>query len=593
MGVCLALEPLRLRGRHLSRTRPRPGQGNGSGAACGGDAGPRDGVCGGRAGSMNVIDLEHGLVGCFGIVGGSIAAATGAAVTAKRSGRVAVAFFGDGAVNQGYFHECLNFAKVLDLPAVFVCENNFYGEFTPMEQVTAGRDIAARGAAFGVPSLVVDGNDVVAVHAAAQDAVAPRRGRRPSLLECQTYRHYGHSKSDPAVYRPQEEVERWLERDPLVVARMRLTELGVSDEDLDQAAASAKERMAQASEAALGLPIPTPRPTGPPSSPGEPLSGQTRVPGRDPRRAGRGDGARRVGDLLRRGRRRRGRRLHGHAGAARALRRGAGLRHPYLRAGPRGSRVRGGGHGLRPVFEIMFGDFMGLPMDSLANQAAKFWYVSNEQEGAAGGALGGGRGRPLRGHSLPVPRHLVPGNTGLKIVSPSTPAEAKGLLKAAIRDDNPVLFLEHKRLYSVKGPPPQDGDVPALGQARVAREGADVTLVSIAKGVPDSLAAAETGRARHRRRGDRPALRPLDLDTVLRSVAKTNRLVALEEGPGSAAGRPAWWARWGPRPCTTSTTSGSSPPTSCRFPTARRSRTRSCRARTRSPMRCAGAWTGS
>ena len=125
------------------------------------------GVCGGRAGSMNVIDVEHGLVGCFGIVGGSIAAATGAALTAKRQGRVAVAMFGDGATNQGYFHECLNFAKVLALPVVFVCENNFYGEFTPMLKVTAGGDIAARAAAYGIP----------AVHRRRQRSVGGARGR--------------------------------------------------------------------------------------------------------------------------------------------------------------------------------------------------------------------------------------------------------------------------------------------------------------------------------------------------------------------------------------------------------------------------------
>jgi acetoin:2,6-dichlorophenolindophenol oxidoreductase subunit alpha len=259
VGVCLALEP----SDFVAGTY----RGHGHALAKGTDPeslaaemlGRASGVCGGRAGSMNVVDLEHGLVGCFGIVGGSIAAATGAALTGKRTGKVAVAFFGDGAVNQGYFHECLNFAKVLELPAVFVCENNFYGEFTPMEQVTAGRDIAARGAAFGVPALVVDGNDVVAVHAAAEEAVGrARAGEGPSLLECQTYRHYGHSKSDPATYRPQEEVERWLERDPLVIARMRLTELEVSDEDLDAAAARAKEQMQRASDAALEAPYPDP-----------------------------------------------------------------------------------------------------------------------------------------------------------------------------------------------------------------------------------------------------------------------------------------------------------------------------------------------
>src|SRR4051795_4722551 len=137
--------------------------------------GRANGVCGGRAGSMNVIDLEHGLVGCYGIVGGSIAAATGAALSAKRQGRVAVAMFGDGATNQGYFHECLNFAAVHELPVVFVCENNFYGEFTPMQKVTAGRDIAARATGFGIESALVDGNDLWAVEDAAREAVGRAR----------------------------------------------------------------------------------------------------------------------------------------------------------------------------------------------------------------------------------------------------------------------------------------------------------------------------------------------------------------------------------------------------------------------------------
>jgi len=260
VGVCLALEP----DDYVAGTY----RGHGHALAKGTDPetlaaemlGRATGVCGGRAGSMNVIDLEHGLVGCFGIVGGSIAAATGAALTAKHNGHVAAAFFGDGATNQGYFHECLNFARVLDLPAVFVCENNFYGEFTPMQQVTAGSDIAARGAAYGIPSRVVDGNDLLAVYEAALEAVElARAGRGPSLLECQTYRHYGHSKSDPAKYRPEGELERWLERDPLVVARARLVEAGVSDEELDGAAERAKDHMRRASEAALAAPYPDPQ----------------------------------------------------------------------------------------------------------------------------------------------------------------------------------------------------------------------------------------------------------------------------------------------------------------------------------------------
>ncbi|MBV8710375.1 MAG: thiamine pyrophosphate-dependent dehydrogenase E1 component subunit alpha, partial [Solirubrobacterales bacterium] len=205
------------------------------------------GVCGGRAGSMNVIDAEHGLVGCFGIVGGSIAAATGAALAAKGQGRVAVAMFGDGATNHGYFHECLNFAQVLALPVVFVCENNFYGEFTPMLKVTAGGDIAGRAAAYGIPASVVDGNDLWAVREAAVEAVArARSGGGPTLLECQTYRHHGHSKADPAKYRPPEEVERWLARDPLTVARTRLVELGVSQQELSEVEEATRARMEEA-----------------------------------------------------------------------------------------------------------------------------------------------------------------------------------------------------------------------------------------------------------------------------------------------------------------------------------------------------------
>jgi TPP-dependent pyruvate/acetoin dehydrogenase alpha subunit len=221
--------------------------------------GRASGVCGGRAGSMNVIDLEHGLVGCFGIVGGSIAAATGAAVAAKSQGRVAVAFFGDGAANQGYFHECLNFASVLRLPVVFVCENNLYGEFTPMAQVTAGADIAGRGSAYDIPSAVVDGNDLWAVADAARVAVARARdGDGPTLLECRTYRHYGHSKSDPAKYRPPEEVEQWMARDPLKLARERLLELGVAPDALDAVQADVDARMDRAIDAARQAPFPDP-----------------------------------------------------------------------------------------------------------------------------------------------------------------------------------------------------------------------------------------------------------------------------------------------------------------------------------------------
>jgi pyruvate/2-oxoglutarate/acetoin dehydrogenase E1 component len=197
--------------------------------------------------------------------------------------------------------------------------------------------------------------------------------------------------------------------------------------------------------------------------------------------------------------------------------------------------------GLRPIIEIMFGDFMGLPMDSLVNQAAKYWYISNEQGSVplvVRSAVGaGGRFGAIHSQAHGTWFQGIP---GLKIACPSSPADAKALLKASIRDDNPVIFLEHKRLYSVKGPPPDDELVP-LGRASVVRPGADLTVVSIMRGVPDALAAAD----RLAEDGidveviDLRSLRPLDVETVLESVAKTNRLLAVEEGPrtgGWAAG---------------------------------------------------------
>jgi len=192
--------------------------------------GRRTGTCGGRAGSMNIVDLERGLVGCFGIVGGSIAAATGAALGCRGTDRVAVAFFGDGATNQAYFHECLNFAKVFDLPVLFVCENNLYGEFTPLEQSTAGADIVGRARVFDIPAVRVDGNRWEVVAGAARAAVARMRaGEGPQFIEALTYRHLGHSKSDAGKYRPPEEVEAWLARDPIDLLRATLGDDGRAD----------------------------------------------------------------------------------------------------------------------------------------------------------------------------------------------------------------------------------------------------------------------------------------------------------------------------------------------------------------------------
>ncbi len=257
VGVCAELRP----GDTVAATY----RGHGACLAMGTDPtalmaellGRATGVCGGRAGSMNVIDLEHGIIGCFGIVGGSIAAATGAALAAhvKKDGTVAVGFFGDGAVNQAYFHECLNFAVVMKLPAVYVCENNLYGEWTPMASVTAGGKIVARADAYAMASAVVDGNDLFAVMATAREAIArARAGDGPTLVEALTYRHKGHSRLDTgSKYRPKEEVDAWLARDPLPRVAERLDE--ATTERIRQETAAEVER---ALEAARSAPWPDP-----------------------------------------------------------------------------------------------------------------------------------------------------------------------------------------------------------------------------------------------------------------------------------------------------------------------------------------------
>jgi acetoin:2,6-dichlorophenolindophenol oxidoreductase subunit alpha len=223
--------------------------------------GRETGVCGGRAGSMNIVDLERGLVGCFGIVGGSIAAATGVALAFQRRGgdEVAVAFFGDGTTNQGYFAECLNFAAVEQLPLVLVCENNRYMEFTPIEQVTAG-EIRARAEIHGLWARTVDGMDVIAVREAAAEAVAhARSGAGPAFLETLTYRFVGHSRSDPGAYRKPGELEEMRKRDPLVVQRGRLLASRIAIEsEIDEVDTEVDRQVELIAQRALGAPFPRP-----------------------------------------------------------------------------------------------------------------------------------------------------------------------------------------------------------------------------------------------------------------------------------------------------------------------------------------------
>ena len=216
------------------------------------------GVNGGRAGSMNVTSPKDRLVGCYGIVGGSIAAATGVALALKRVGGVAVASFGDGAINQGYFYECLNFCRVLKLPVVLLCENNGYGEYTAFESVTAG-PIRARAEAMGVPAETIDGMAVWTVRETAERALAhARAGDGPYFVEAITYRFVGHSRSDPGKYRPEGELDRWRERDPLVLLRARLEDEGAAAAELDELETAVAEELERLRERGLAAPFPEP-----------------------------------------------------------------------------------------------------------------------------------------------------------------------------------------------------------------------------------------------------------------------------------------------------------------------------------------------
>jgi pyruvate dehydrogenase E1 component alpha subunit len=218
------------------------------------------GLCGAKGGSMHLTVADGNMLGSYAIVGSHLPIACGAAWSAKLrgSGQVAVAFFGDGATNIGAFHEALNLAAVWKLPALFVCENNLYMEYTPIASVTAVAQPAAdRAPAYGLPAEVVDGNDVVAVLEATSKAVdRARAGNGPTIIEALTYRQYGHSRSDPAKYRPQEEVDRWLKRDPLTLLADRLRGDGVAEEAIEERRRRAQDAVAAAVEAAKAAPPP-------------------------------------------------------------------------------------------------------------------------------------------------------------------------------------------------------------------------------------------------------------------------------------------------------------------------------------------------
>ncbi len=219
-----------------------------------------NGLMRGKGGSMHLTSEEHGVMGSYAIIGAHLPIACGAALTAQYKGQdfISVCFFGDGTTNIGAFHEALNFAAIWKLPVIFVCENNLYMEYTPIHEVTAVHNPAGdRASAYGLEKIVIDGNDADVVYRTAQSAFAKARaGGGPSLIECLTYRHSGHSRADPAKYRPEGELERWKEKDPIKVYRERLKQFGIQQAVIDDIDKDVLRIVDEATEACKAAPMP-------------------------------------------------------------------------------------------------------------------------------------------------------------------------------------------------------------------------------------------------------------------------------------------------------------------------------------------------
>lgn len=224
--------------------------------------GKETGYCKGRGGSMHIADFEIGMLGANGIVGGGIPIAVGAGLSSKLQGndRVTVCFFGDGASNEGAFHEAINLAAVWELPVVFVCENNQYGETNPHVEACSVENVGDRACAYGIPGVVIDGNDVLAVYGAATTAVErARSGGGPTIIEGKTYRWYGHFYGESSGYRTKDEIEEWKLKDPVVTFRAQVISTGgLPEEEFDKIDAEVQQTVDQAAEFAVSSPEPNP-----------------------------------------------------------------------------------------------------------------------------------------------------------------------------------------------------------------------------------------------------------------------------------------------------------------------------------------------
>ncbi len=539
--------------------------------------GKEEGYSRGRGGGMHIGDFSTGHLGANAIVGGSVPIATGAAMAIRyeRSDRVVCCFAGDGAYANGVVLESLNWAAQAQwtnhlagdhpygLPVIYFIQNNHYGMTHRTDDEVMGiRHLARRGAGFaedGMHAEVVNGMDVLAVRdAVRRAAVLCRDGVGPVLIEASTYRYYGHSLSDPRnEYRTREEETAWKATDPIERLKRQLIEAGVADEATIAATeAGARDRNARAAVRASRATDPDPADllkylytdTAADEVPAAARERATYAPAPVAKRDD--DGAMSYRDALREAlieeMERDARVIHygedvaDYGGAFKLTKglvemfgRDRVFNTPISEACICGTAVGAAIVGARPVVELMYMDFALMASDQIANQAGKWHYMSGAQvevplviraSVGAGKGYGGQHSQSLESIFTHIP--------GLYVVYPATPADAKGLLKSAIRTNNPVLFVEGQGLYPTKGVVPEGEHLVPFGSARIAREGTDATLVAWGPAVLDALAAAETLQTEHRISAeviDLRSLVPLDMETVLTSVRRTGRCVVASQ----------------------------------------------------------------
>lgn len=526
--------------------------------------GREPGALGGRGGSMHLGDPSIGILPSIAIVGGGITIAPGLAMGLQRrgTGDVVACFFGDGAVNEGAFHEGVNYAAVKRLPVVFVCENNLYGASTPFSETTLNISVASRAAAYGIPGEQVDGMDVLAVTAAMEGAVArARAGEGPTLLECLTYRYVGHSRGDARGYRTKDEEKFWKERDPIEQLKRTLVDSDVAtSEEVEQAVAVAKTTVKAALTFAQEAPKPVPETALEPSAVfAAPPRRHTIAPdladGPEDRRLT-------IAEALREGISAEmrddsmvvllgedvgvpggfGGAFGIYLGLAEEFGRDRVIDTPISEKAIMGVAIGAAITGLRPLPDLQYADFVFEGMDELVNEAAKLRYMSGARLQIPM-VLRCPVGATRRGaqHSQ-SPESFFLHVPGLKVMCISDPYTAKGGIRAALRDPDPVLVFEHKLLYGSKKRHeagsidtrafvPEEDYLTEVGQARLRRQGEDVTVVATFTQLYAALELAEDLQ----QEGisveviDPVWISPFDWDSVLESVARTRRLVIAHE----------------------------------------------------------------